>query len=412
MSTPADPVEVPPQTPAAQRSAKGTPRRTPAPKVVIRPIAVKARAKKRHWGLLLAFVVMVLLPVSVTAFYLYTRAVDQYATTIGFTVRSEDSTSSADLLSGLGSSLGGGSASRDADILYELILSREIVSRVQQTLDLPAIYSRHADTDPIMSYNTDGTIEDLTDYWKRMVRVSYAASSGLMELRVLAFTPEDAQNIALAIRDESSRTINELSAIAREDATRYAQNDLDLALNRLKKAREDLTAFRLSNQIVDPNADIQAQMGLLSTLQEQQATALIEFDLLSESARDNDPRLEQATRRLAVIEARIAEERQKFGAGGVGPGGAEYATIISVFEGLTVDREFAEAAYAAALSALDAARAEANRNSRYLATYISPMKAEQAEFPQRILLVAIVAAFSFLIWAILSLVYYSLRDRR
>ncbi len=56
--------------------------------------------------------------------------------------------------------------------------------------------------------------------------------------------------------------------------------DLDLALERLKAAREALTAFRLANQIVDPNADIQGQMGLLNTLQAQQAEALIEFDLL------------------------------------------------------------------------------------------------------------------------------------
>ncbi len=398
--------------PAANLKPKVPPRKPPAPNVVIRPIAVQAKVKKRHWGLLLSFLLIVGLPVGVSAWYLYTRAADQYATTIGFTVRSEESTSGADLLSGLGSTIGGGSASRDADILYELILSREIVSRVNATLDLPAMYSAHYDTDPVMSYNSDGTIEDLTDYWKRMVRVSYDASSGLMEIRVLAFDPQDAQDIAIAVRDESSRTINELSAIARDDATRYAQEDLDLSLDRLKKAREALTSFRLANQIVDPNADIQAQMGLLTTLQEQQATALIEYDLLAESVRDNDPRLEQATRRLAVIEARIAAERQKFGAGGAGPGGVEYATTISAFEGLTVDREFAEAAYAAALSAFDAARAEANRNSRYLATYISPMKAEKPEFPQRGLLVAIIAAFSFLTWAIMSLVYYSLRDRR
>lgn len=385
-------------------------RKKPDPKVVIRPIAVKAAPKQRHWGLMLAFLIIVALPVATSAWYLYTRAVDQYATTLGFTVRSEDVSSSADLLSGLGN-IGGGSASRDTDILYEFILSRGIVSRITAQLDLPQLYSKHADIDPIMSYNTDGTIEDLTQYWQRMVRVSYDAGSGLMELRVLAFDPQDAMDIATAIYDESTATINELSAIARNDATRYAQEDLDLALERLKVSREQLTAFRLANQIVDPNADIQAQMGLLTTLQEQQASALIEFDLLSDSARENDPRLDSARRRLEVIEARIAQERQKFGAGGAGPGGVEYATTISDFERLSVDREFAETAYAAALSAYDGARAEANRQSQYLATYIAPMPAERPEFPQRGLLIAIVAAFSFLTWAIASLIYYSLRDR-
>ena len=84
---------------------------------------------------------------------------------------------------------------------------------------------------------------------------------------------------------------------------------------------------------------------------------------------------------------------------------------MAEFERLTVDREFAEQAYVASQSAYDGARAEANRQSRYLAAYIDPTLAEKAEFPQRTLIVALVAAFAFLLWSILTLIYYSLRDR-
>ena len=76
-----------------------------------------------------------------------------------------------------------------------------------------------------------------------------------------------------------------------------------------------------------------------------------------------------------------------------------------------VEREFAETAYTAALAAYDAAQAEAERQSRYLATYIRPTLAERSQFPQREMLIGIVALFGFLAWAISSLVYYSLRDR-
>lgn len=379
-----------------------------APKPPARP----ARRKPRHWGLVFAFIIMVLAPIAASGWYLYTRAADQFASTLGFTVRSEDATSAVDILGGLGSSLGGSGGGRDSDILYEFIRSQELVNAIDADLDLHSLFSRHVDQDPLLSFHPDGTIEDLTAYWQRMVRVSYDTGSGLIELRVLAFEAAEAKAIAEAIFDKSSTMINALSAIARNDATRYAQEDLDLALERLKIARESLTAFRLANQIVDPNADIQTQVGLLATLQEQQATAIIEFQLISETASAGDPRVDQARRRLEVIEAQVAEERRKFGAGGVGPGGQEYAKIIAEFERLSVDREFAETAYAAALSALDVARGEANRQSRYLAAYIQPTLAQRAEFPQRELLLALVALFSFLTWAILSLVYYALRDRR
>lgn len=374
-------------------------------------VAARAELRPRHWGLALAFITIVLLPIAVSAWYLYARAADQYASTLGFTVRSEAVASATDLLGGLGSTFGGG-GSRDSDILYEFIRSQEMVAAVNARLDLHKLYSKHRAQDPLLSFDPVGTVEDLSSYWQKMVRISYDASAGLMELRVLAFTPEDAKNIAEAIYDESSIRINALSANARADATRYASEDLDLAKDRLKKAREALTAFQVANQIVDVSANIQGQMGLLNTLQTQLAEAMIDFDLMENGTTASDPRLVQAQRRIDVIEARMAEERKKFGSGGQGPSGKNYATTVAEFESLTVDRELSERAYIAALAVNDGARADANRKSLYLAAYIRPTFAEQSEFPQRALNLGIVALFSFLAWAIGSLVYYSLRDSR
>ena len=381
-----------------------------APRVVVRPLAPRARTRPRHWGLLAAFVLMVALPVGGAAYYLWRVAADQYASTLGFTVRQEELASATDLLGGLGSALGG-SASKDSDILYEYIRSQELVTAVDARLDLRAIWSAPHEEDPILAFDPDGTVEDLVDYWQRMVRIAYDANAGLIELRALAFGPVEAKAIAEAIFDESSEMINGLSDQARADATRYAEADLARALERLKDAREAVTAFRLRTQIVDPVADIQGQMGLLNTLQAQLAEALIEFDLLQTTTREGDPRIEQTSRRIEVIEDRIAEERQKFGSGGQGPGGADYATVVSEFERLGVDLDFAQRTYTAALTAYDAARAEADRQSRYLAAFIRPTAAERSDYPRRPVILGLVALFGFLAWAVASLVFYSLRDR-
>ncbi|NCT12592.1 MAG: sugar transporter, partial [Rhodobacterales bacterium] len=352
-TVPADPFEGEDDERKARRAA----RQADKSRIVVRPVASRARPKRRHWGLILAFVLMVVGPTAGAGWYLYNRAVDQYASTLGFTVRSEDISSAVDILGGLGRSLGG-SSSPDTDILYEFIRSQEMVAAIDGRLDLHTLFSRHYDADPLLSFAPDGTIEDLANYWQRMVRISYDSASGLMELRVLAFDPAEAQAIAEAIYEVSSSRINELSAIARADAMRYASEDLDVSLERLKGAREAVTAFRLRTQIVDPNADLQGQMGLLNTLQAQLAEALIEFDLLANATREGDPRLAQAERRIEVIRGRIEEERRKFGTEGQGPGGENYAETIAEFERLMVDREFAERTYVVALSAADAARAE------------------------------------------------------
>jgi capsular polysaccharide transport system permease protein len=363
--------------------------------------------RRRHWGLLASFLLLVAAPAAAAAWYLWAVALDQYQSRIGFSVQREDTSSVVEMLGGMTEITGGGTS--DTDILYRFLQSRDMVAAAQQSLDLRALYVRPAD--PVFGLPADATVEDIEAHWNRKVDIFYDSASRLIEVRVLAFAPEDATRIAEVIAAESSRMLNRLSAQAREDATRHARAELAAAEERLRAARAALTAFRVETQIVDPLADIQGRMGLLNSLLAQQAAALIDLDLLASNTSEGDPRMTQAEKRVAVIEARIAAERARFGDGGGGEE-ARYADLVARFEALAVDIEFAQAAYVAALATLDQARAEAQRQSRYLATYLSPTRAERAEFPQRPLNIALVAGFLFAMWAVAALVWAALRDRR
>jgi capsular polysaccharide transport system permease protein len=361
--------------------------------------------------MLIAFCLSVLAPVAAAGRYLFTVALDQYASHAGFTVRREESEPAIEILGGMTSL--SGSVTSDTDVLYEFIRSREMVRRIDARIDLRRAFGRVED--PVFALWPGATIEDLAAYWPRMVKVFYDRSSGLIELRVQAFTPEDAQAIARAILDEATAMINAMSSVAREDATRHAREELAQSVARLVAARQALTEFRARTRIVDPAADIQGRMGLLATLETQLVEAMIDLDLLRETTRETDPRVVQAERKIAVIEARIASERNRFGMAGESgetPGEAAYASLVAEYERLSVDLEFAEQAYLAALSAHDAALARAQRQSRYLAAYVAPTLAERAEYPRRGLLLALLAAALFLGWSLLMLVYYAIRDRR
>lgn len=397
--------------PAAKAKPVPKPKAKPAP--AADPVYAPARlgrTKRRHGVLLVSFILLVLLPAVITGTYLWTRAVDQFTSSVGFTVRQEDAPSAVDLLGGL-SKLSSASSS-DSDILFEYIQSQGMIEKVDQTLDLHALYSRHYKTDPVFSLTPDATIEELVDYWQDMVLISYAPGTGLIELKVLAFTPDEAKAIASVIFRQGSQMINTLSAIAREDATRYASEELEGAVNQLKDARQAMTAFRSRTQIVDPSANIQLQMGLLTTLQQQLGTELIDYDLLLTSVRANDPRLQQSQQRINAIRERIRQEREKFGGGGDAAGGQDYPTLVAEFERLSVDRQFAEQKYTAALSNYDVALAKAQRQSRYLAAYLQPTLAQSPEYPRRILLLGLTVLFLLIGWSTSALIFYSLRDRR
>lgn len=376
------------------------------------PLARPASMKRRHWGLVASFVALVLVPLAAVIFYLWVVAEDQYASTAGFTVRSQESSGANDLLGGLAQFAGNSTAS-DSDILYEFIQSQEMVEAVDGAVDLQGHYSAVWPRDWAFGLWPEATVEDLTWYWQRIVGISFDSGSGLIEVQALAFDPDTAQAITQAVVRESQIRINALNEQARADAMRYAQADLDEALERLKAARLALTQFRTRTRIVDPEADIQGRMGVMNNLQQQLAEALIEYDLLRGTVGENDVRLKQAQQQIDVIRDRINIERQTFTSNNTDTGGVgeDYPSLIAEFERLTVDREYAEESYRAALTALEVARDDAARQSRYLATYINPTRASEAEYPRRSVLAALAGLFLLLAWSIMALIYYSIRDR-
>ncbi|EKE44527.1 putative polysaccharide export-assoiated protein [Oceaniovalibus guishaninsula JLT2003] len=379
--------------------------------VEVTPMARSARMQRRHWGVLASFVVIVLLPLAVAAFYLWAVAEDQYGSTVGFTVRREEGGAAADLLGGLTQLSGTGSS--DSDILYEFIQSASLVSRVDDELNLRAAYSAPYPSDPYFALRPDATMAELTAYWdSRIVQISYDKASGLIELRVLAFDPQTAQAVAQAILEQSQRLINDLNLQARRDTIAFAERDLETALERLKAAREALTLFRTRTQIVDPSADIQGRMGVINNLQQQLAATLVEYDLLLTTAAPSDPRVQQTRQRIDVIRERIVQERDTFSSADASAAGDDYPSLIAEYEGLSVDREYAEESYRAALQALDVARSNAVRQSRYLTAYVEPTLPQTAEYPRRWSMLGLAALFLTLAWAIMALVYYSIRDSR
>jgi capsular polysaccharide transport system permease protein len=207
----------------------------------------------------------------------------------------------------------------------------------------------------------------------------------------------------------SSALVNDLSEQAREDAVRFAREELAEAEANLAAMRLRLAEFRRANRLVDPSADVAGQMGLLNALQGELAQALVERDVLLSFVGEGDQRVAQSNRRIDAIRARIEDERASLGAPGTE---GMLPDVVGRYEELLVDLEFANAAYTQALAGLAAARAEARRQSRYLAAHVRPTLAESALYPRRLLLAGFAGLFLLLGWSALMLVYYNVRDNR
>ena len=368
----------------------------------------KSKLRRRHVWLIMSFVLFVAVPTIAAVFYLYQIAEDQFSSRVSFSIRSEQSQSPLDALSSLGQ-LSTGSSS-DASILNEYLRSQKLVEDIQANIDLKVVYSK-PEFDPIFAFDADKPIEDLVEYFRSMNYVTFDAGNGLLDVEAFAFTPDDAQMIATAIMNASSNLVERLSSIAQEDTTKNAKFELERARERLEQSRKVLGELRGREQVIDPRADLESQMGVLTALQSQLATALIEYDLLLTSTRETDPRLVAGQRKIEAIEHRIEEERNKIGQIALN-GDSSLATVVGDFESLMADREFAEKAYLAAAVTYDTSLAEARRKSKYLAAHIPPTLAQSSQYPNRPLWALALFGACLLIWSVAMLTVYAMLDRR
>ena len=404
------PDQAPPRASDVVPAPKSTPK-TPDPSPVLADGPAPARFRRRHWLSVASFGIMVILPAIAAITYLFALAADQYHSTTAFSVRSEEYTNPLEVL-GAFTQTGSGSGA-DNDILYDFITSQPLVEQVGAELPLSEMFNRTSD-DPVFSLGADQPVEEVVEYWGRMVSVALDGNNKLIEVEVRAFDPFDARAIASAIITQSEALVNNLSQIAREDAMRYAREDLISAETRLKDIRRRVREFRNTNRIITPETDIANQTGVLAALEGQLAATLVDLEILDSYATASDPRRTQLGRKITAIRSQIAAEKDTIGMGtGAGPEGARsLSDVIGEYEELLTDLEFSETAYKAALSSAEQAKAEARRNSRYLAVHIQPTLSEAAQYPQRYVLSALIVAFLFSLWAVVVLIAYNIRDRR
>ncbi len=357
--------------------------------------------------LFLAFIAVVVVPTSIAVFYLFTRAADQFHSTAAFAVRSEEIANPLDVLSAFTQT--GSSSAPDSEVLDDYVRSQSIIEKIEETLDIRAKFNR-AENDPIFALGENRSVEDLVEYWERMVKVSMDSGTGVLNIEVRAFDPHDAQELLTAIIAESSYLVDELSRIARNDAMKFTLEDLAAAEDRLREMRRQIREFRTQYQIIDPEADVESQTGVIAQLQTILAEALIEFETVRSYSGEDDLRLANIQRRIDAIRLQIAAEQEV--SRGQGDSAKTLSEIFGEYEELLVDLEFSRNAYTAALAAEEQARFESRRRNRYLAVHIPPTLAEESIYPDRELLALLVFVCGFAAWGVGVMIFYNVRDRR
>lgn len=367
----------------------------------------------RHRMIAMAFFAMVAIPTALTTFYMAFIANDQYHSSASFSVRSIQTSSGADIL-GMFTQSAAGSTASDSFVLLDYIVSQRMVEALERNFDLSKIYGRH-DADFFYTLSSNEPIEDKLKYWRSMVDVNYDNASGIINLRVRAFEPETAEQLAAFIVAQSEELVNDLSKKAREAVLVTSQNEVKLAEQRLSQMRNALRKFRGDSQEVSPEEGAKLASQIVASLEQQLVQLNTDLSTARTQMDSDSPRIRVLVSKIASIEKQLEVERQRFGKGDEKTGrlqnDGDVASRIYQYETLETEREFAERAYTTALAGLEKARIDASAQQRYLAVFINPTVSELAQYPTRLTNILLVVLGGLFAWGVAVLVYYNIRDR-
>jgi capsular polysaccharide transport system permease protein len=354
-----------------------------------------------------SFVALVLMPVAIAATYYFAVAADQYVAVFRFTLDTAEM-ARPDPLSLFAGNAGGSPAALESQVLVQYINSRAIVDRIDRSLDLRRMFSP-SDADWWARLPPSAPIEEIVRYWHGQVDPFFDPADRTVTVRVRAFTPMDALRLSDTIVTASESLVNELSRRARQDAVQQSEKELAHTEARLKTVLADIRAFRDREGIIDPGKTAEATVALATELREQLLRANTHLATLRSYMRDGAPPMRALEARIRALEA----QRRSLAHEMTGEGTARQDTLTRVlggYEQLESERKFAETAYQHALRDLDQARANADRQRVFVASFVPPSLPEEALYPRRWRSLGTIALLAFALWGIGGLALQSIRD--
>jgi capsular polysaccharide transport system permease protein len=372
---------------------------------------IRPEFRPRFNWYLTSFYVFVIVPAIVAVLYLTFVASDQYIAETRFAVRSLQSDGGTDKASTslLGSSAVPVMADQDAYIVVGYIHSRAIVDDLSSTIDLRSIF-RRPEADFWARLKADASIEDLVKYWDVMVETYVDRPSGIVTVAVKAFRPDDALLLSRAVLMASEKLVNDVSARARADAMRAAEDEVRRYEAQVRDALLALRSFRDREGFISPTTEATSTSTLLMQVMSEKIKLQNDLFVASRAMSPNAPTVQTMRSRLENVDRQIDQLKAQLASHSTD--GRPLSKSLVKFEELELQRTFAEKLYSMAQDALERARMRAERQNLYISEFVQPSLPQQPTYPQRFALSFIIPIALLVVWGILALIGAAVEDHR
>ncbi|QNA82908.1 hypothetical protein G4G27_01945 [Sphingomonas sp. So64.6b] len=337
--------------------------------------------------------------------YNFVIATPRYSSEFSYVVRSLDSPKERFSILNVAAT-GGGADNSEAIVSF--IRSRDMLAKLNRDGLVTRMFGA-TDVDMFSAFPspvTGHSQEDLYRHFQKYLRPSFDQQSNITHVEIQAFSPTDAQTIALRVMRASEQMVNGLNQRARGSLVDSAAQDVDVATKSLAKTLDQLNGTRNDLRVLEPQLETSASIRNSSSIAGALAQANVELAQTLRVA-PGSPVIGQLRARRSAIEAEL--NRQNSAAAG-SPG--SLANRIRPYEALKAQREVAEKHLLAASLSLASARANASRTELYVERISQPNLPDEPLYPRawRNLLITIALAIAVL-WIVRSLSELVLDDQ-
>lgn len=375
-------------TAAAPQSIQGRPResgrRRPAAETAA-PGESRATKKLRmqRLGRVVRYVpitsIVVLLPVLITAVYLFFIATPMYLAEARFVLRVADASAigGSGVPSLLATGTGVANVFVDGYAVRDFIQSREAMERLDAKIGLQRLLS-NADADPIVRMAPNASKDEVYATYRTNIQAKFNIVEQMIVLKIYAFSPDDAQIIARGLIELAEGFSDDLNRRARSDSLKLAELEVRRAEERASKARMAVAAWRNENNNIDPAIDVKTIAELINQLELQLLAAEAEVDQIVTSREPNSPRRASLEVRVKTIRRQIADTRKRMISGGATP------AQLARYEELRIEQDFSDKNLDAAGQALQQARLSTLRQQKYISVVAEPIADRHRAYPNRV----------------------------
>lgn len=343
------------------------------------------------------FLIAVVLPVIISAFYYFVIASDQYVSESRFVIRAPNQrsgqvTSFANLIQTTGLSAG----QEQANQVIDFVRSRSALAALGKEVPIKKVYG-NASIDSLSRFpaiwDNDAT-EDLYKYYRKKIVIDRDADTGLIVLKTTAFRPQDAAVINERLLRQSEMLVNELNRRARGSAITEAEERVAEAEQRMAAARTSLAKYRNSAELVDPLKQAGGVLEIANQLITERAAVQAQLATLRRLTPDH-PSIPALRERSDALTQEINQQTARI----VG-GNNTISSKLPSYEALTVEQEFALQMLVLARSSLEQARTDSLKQQFYLERVVNPNVPDLPAYPQALRVVLTILGFALCIYFI------------